>query len=415
MQNYVYFDVLDTARTAVGRIAEGIQRANECMRVGQAELKMSVLRGWTPVFPQTFGWDSAALLSYVGEDGPEGASFRWLLAKGFIRIRLRGSRSVWDAALEAFEAPAYRRLGAWPEFNTDDPWEARRPLVEAMRTGKYPAALPESVRNRLDLLRQLSDAAEQAPPANRELPRGDKLRTLIERVAEVARDVDRSIADVLRQCAQISEPNNRTAIDNFLDGQEKCGQLVLSEVRDIVNCCFNSVSAECVEAKCGGLTTPLSQHGSSVEILLRALPRSHRTDLLEGRIEGLSSSDLSGLEVVGWSKIREFLKDKDDLALIEKDREAEAAKLIAAIAIGKIRRYALLTESVNFISKAGIWGGAALVGYEVAGAPGAAAAAAVAVVSGLAGGLGDLDLRCAVRRRLADCLARKWQGLLQAQ
>jgi hypothetical protein len=413
MQHYVYFDVLDTDRTAVGGIADEIRKANECMRLGQAELKMSVLRGWTPVFPQTYGWDSAALLSYVGQDGSEGASFRWLLAKGFIQISLRGSRSIWEAALEGFNAPIYRRLGAWPEFNTDDPWEARRPLMEAMQTGKYPAALPESVRNRLDLLRQLSDAAGRAKPANPELPRGDKLRTLIERSAEVAKDVNRSIADVLWQCTQVSEPNIRTAIDTFLDGQEKRGQVVPPEVRDIVNCCFNSVVADCVGAECRGLTTPFSQHGSSVEILLKALPRSHRTDLLEGSIESLSSGELSGLEVVSWSKIRDFLKDKDDLSLIEKDREAEAAKLIATIAIEEIPRYVLLTQVVNFIGKAAIWGGAGLAGYEVAGATGAAAA--VTVVSGLAGGLGDLDLRSPTRRRLADRLAQKWLGVLQAQ
>jgi len=34
----------------------------------KAELKMSLLCGWTPVFAQTYGWDSVALLSYGAEE-----------------------------------------------------------------------------------------------------------------------------------------------------------------------------------------------------------------------------------------------------------------------------------------------------------------------------------------------------------
>jgi len=54
MHRYVYFDFLDTDRTAIP----------PC--------------GWTPVFPQTYGLDSVALLSYGAEESFEGASFRWL-------------------------------------------------------------------------------------------------------------------------------------------------------------------------------------------------------------------------------------------------------------------------------------------------------------------------------------------------
>ena len=61
MHRYVYFDFLDTDRTAIP----------PC--------------GWTPVFPQTYGLDSVALLSYGAEESFEGASFRWLLVPQLAR------------------------------------------------------------------------------------------------------------------------------------------------------------------------------------------------------------------------------------------------------------------------------------------------------------------------------------------
>src|SRR5579864_5468063 len=133
MSRYIYFDVLDTARTKLGGPQEEERRASENRFRGQAEIKMSLLCGWIPTFPQTYGWDSSALLDYGAEESFAGKSFFSLVGQGLIRIRLRDHKSIWDAALHAFQSPAYQSLGAWPEFNAGNPLEARRPLVEAMR------------------------------------------------------------------------------------------------------------------------------------------------------------------------------------------------------------------------------------------------------------------------------------------
>lgn len=418
MEQYAYYDVLDTARTAVRGTSEEIRSANECVQLGHAELKMSVLRRCTPMFPQTHGWDSSALISYVGEQEPEGAAFRWLLTQGFIRICLRDKASIWDAALSAFENPAYRIFGAWPEFNSGDPLDVRRATVEAMRTGKPPAALPDSVRYRLELLRRLSDSVALAPPSELELPRGDKLLALITRAAEIAQNVDDRVADLLRRCTQVSDPNNRTAIDTFLDTEENRGQFVPPEVRDITNCCFNVVAAKCVSASRCGLTTPRSVHASSVDILHRTLPGSRRTDVFEATTQASKLRDLSDLEVVSWIKIREFLKDKDDLRLAEKDRQAEAAKLIAKVVIEKVPRYVLVNKSLNFLGNATIWGVAGYAGAKVANVLTGSEfppEGAAFVIGAIAGGLSTLDLPSPVRRVTTDRLQRKWRGLLHTQ
>lgn len=412
MSRNLYFDILDTARTAMVEAPEDKRRANECACRGEAELKMSVLCGWTPVFPQTYGWDSAALLGYGAEESLEGASFRWFLEEGLIRIRLRNQQSIWHAALNAFEDPTYLRLGAWPEFDTSNPLEARRPLVEAMRTGKSPAALTDQVRNRLDLLRQLSDAAKQGPPDVSELPRGHKLSTLIKEAARVAMQVDPTVANLLARCtnpADVSDPDNRTAIDTFLDAEKRRGGHVPVEVREITNGCFNVVAAQCVGA-CPVLTLPLSSP-VAVDILLRALPDSRRSDIFEAPIEKLS--DAEKLETVDWGTIKRFIKECRELSITQRVREAEAAKLIANIAVERVRRYALLTKWSNVLYNAAVWGTSGAAGFAVGGVPGAIFA--VTGASALAGALGGLDVRRAMKSHLAPRLEKKWLGLLQAR
>src|ERR1035441_3970146 len=75
-------------------------------------------------------------------------------------------------------------------------------------------------------------------------------------------------------------------------------------------------------------------------------------------------SDLSDLSVVGWRTIKDFLTDTDGLSFTEKDRQADAAKLIAKVVIERSPRFALRVEAVNFLGKTAIWGAAGLVGYE---------------------------------------------------
>lgn len=402
-ENYVYFDILDTARTGTGVTPEKIRRANECIRLGQAELKMSVLRGRIPVFPQTYGWDSAALLSYVGEAGVKGASFKWLIAKGLIRIRLRSAKSIFDAALEAFQNPAYRRLGAWPEFNTNNPIEARRPLVEAMRTGKCPSSLPESARIRLELLRELSDAAAQAPAVDSESPRGNQLSALIAKVCSVAYKVDTGIGNLLYRCTLLPDSNNRTSIFTFLEKEEQRGVPEVHQVRDIINACFNLVAAKCVGAKSFGLTTAPSQDALSVEILRKTLPGSQRVDLFEKENNNLNLSDLSELDVVDWEKVRHFVKDKNELSLYERDREAEAANFIASIAVEKVLRYVIRTEAVHYLALGTI----SAIGALVAGMEGFIAA----VLAGTSG----INFRSHEKNQLTKGLMKKWHGLFQVR
>jgi len=124
---------------------------------------MAVMRNLTPVFPQTYGWDSSALLDYASEPGQvpgesEEVHFRWLVEHGFIRILLLNQDSIWNAALNAFRDPRYRNFGARPELGASDPEVDKQAVVEYMCTGKCPpGALPTKIGDRLEALKFLSD------------------------------------------------------------------------------------------------------------------------------------------------------------------------------------------------------------------------------------------------------------------
>ena len=403
----VYFDVLDPERTAVRGSLADIRKANESVCRGEAELKMSLLCGATPVFPQTYGWDSSALLSYGAEDSFEGASFRWFLRKGLIRIRLRNAASIWHAALAAFESPTFRRLGAWTEFNTK---EDRKPLVEAMRTGQCPFSLSPEIRNRLELLRQLSDDVKAAPPHEPELPRLDRLSRLIREASEVTKQIDLAAAELLWRCAtETSDPNNRTVLHEFLVTEALKNPEIVPEVREIIDSCYNAVVAQCVRAK-ASLTLPLSQPVAR-EVLLGVLPGSVRSDLFEAALT--KSADISELKTVGWHTIKLFLEECGNLSVTEAVRDAEAARLIARTSVENLARYALATKWSNVLYNAAIWGASGAAGFAVGGASGAILA--VTAASALAGALGVFNVGSTVQDHLEGRLERKWLGLIQAR
>ncbi len=372
---------------------------------------MALLRGWTPVFPQTFGWDSTALLTYAGEERCNGAAFKWLLSKGFIRVCLLDHDSILDAALAAFQNPSRSLLGAWPGFDTP---EKRKPLIQAIKTNKEPADLPDHVRNRLQSLRELSAAVGEAPKASRERRRGDSLRRTIEKAYIAALQRDPTVASVLQQCIRLHDPNNRTVIYTFLNEQEAAGGNIPPEVRDIVDGCFNAVAAWCVGAR-PALTALRSRCSSSVavDILSKALPSSVRSGVFEAPVEKLKSKNVSKLELVNWSKIRYFLREYEGLRMSEKERQAVVAKLLSEIELEESRRYALLIQHANSVANFLIWGGAGYIGAKVTGATTGQATVA-GIVSGLAGAAGPLNFGSGVSKPLQRRLEKKYNGLIQS-
>lgn len=406
MNTNIYFDVLDTMRTGIGTTPE---QAQEAKRYGQAELKLSVLRGWTPVVPETYGWDSAALLHYCMEEG-DGASFRWLIMNGFIQIRLRNHGSLQDAALDGFQSPAYTGFGAWPELNGEDPQADRKAVVEALRTGKDPSALPDSIRGRLQALRQLSDAVHHAPPSDVELPRADKLRILIANAAVVARRTNNSNdADLLLQCTRLPNPNNRTVIWNFLNDQESRGRVVPEEVRNIVNAAFNVVAGECVGAARTAITIPLS-NPIVADTLIGVFPDSLHTDLFESEPRALMEpSQVGDLELVRWNTVRTFLKDRGDIPFSDKERQAEAANLIAETVLGNRRGYIIATDWSNSLVNRSVAGAVTLAGTVMYGVPGGI----IGLIAGLAGTLVTSTLQKAVKKQIQSSLKKKWLGIIR--
>jgi hypothetical protein len=421
MERYIYFDVLDTAKTKLGGTEEEQNQAGENRFRGQAEIKMSILCGWIPVFPQNSGWDSSALLDYGAEESFSGKAYFWLVQNGFIRFRLRNSTSLWNAAINAFKSPDYKHLSAWPEFNTDNPVEARRPLVDIMsnwdQVQKYSAALPETVWSRLHLLRELSTAVEQAPREMYELPREDKLSGLIKAAARNAITVDTKMAALLYRCTtDVPDPNNRTVIDAFLDRERaKIGDLAL-QAREITNGCFNTVAAECIRAL-PALTLP-SCMPLAFDVLRQTLPTSIQSDIYEATI---GETEVPELNAVSWIEIADLLTKCRTYSVDERVREAEVTRLIARAAVERVDKYVMKIERKNRLYNSAVWGGAGLVGAaggfigeHLAGAGGSIAGAILAstVASGLAGDLGTGDIRKKEKDKISSHLEEKYRGLI---
>jgi hypothetical protein len=393
MTRTIYFDVLDTARTASDAAS-----AADCIVVGSAELKLAVLRGWTPVFPQTYGWDSTALLAYVAQPG-----FESLLRKGLVRVRLRDAPTVWDAALSAFENPGYMTLGAWPECNgVPDPHDARRPLVEAMRTGHYSADLQESARERLNWLRELSRAVEAAPEGEPEQPRGDRFAGRMRLVADTAYGVNPSIANLLRDCARLPQRNNRTAVSSYLDEQAMAGTAFVPEARAVMQCCFNEAAAETVGAQLRGLTLPVDVSEVAVSVLRAGTGRGSRADIFQSNIRP-GQTDFRDLECVTWEHVSRFDGEAKDHSSAARTREAEAAKMIASVAFEDHRRYAVHLDVRSVLAHTGL----AAIGHAT-GAPLELAGTL------LVGGLGGLDfgIRSRIEADIRSGLERKWFGVM---
>src|SRR6266496_4427659 len=259
MTRYAYFDVLDTDRTAFQREDQAI----ESIAVGQAELTLALLRGWTPVFPQTYGWDSLALLGFA-EGTTESQFFRQLVREGHIQFRMRTSSNrtqsnLVEAAIADFESAKPLMSGAWPELNGDRPIVECKEVVGLLRGRKITSAIPDGLAERVRQLIALSRAASEAPAAPSELPRKHRLSDGIRAAADAAADQYPVVAGYLRQVLNVDDPDRRRDIDAYLTSVSDRGEPVPEAVRSITNRVFNRVSAQCVGASVIGLTTPLSE------------------------------------------------------------------------------------------------------------------------------------------------------------
>lgn len=445
MENLIYFDVLDTARTKLGEAAEQVTCAEENRFRGQAEIKMALIAGWIPVFPQTSGWDSSALLDYGSEESATGQAFFSLVQSRHIRVYLRDYDSIWEAALAAFASPAYGHLSAWPEFNTENPLEARRPLVETMKKWKdrntqYSDAVSDDVRIRLNFLRALSSVVKPVT-GERELPRLNRLSNLIKAASNAATERDPEAANLLWRCVtEVPYPDNRTAIDTFLDREAEGKGDLVRVVREITNGCFNAVAAHCVRAH-PALTLrrpmPVAQ-----EVLLGTIPNSMQSNVFETEI---GENEIGEMKALNWDDIEQFLGSlKPGLPFEQRIRRAVGAKLIAHKIVENDPQIVMKCEKKNYRFNTMIWGAANLVssaggapiggavgavaGYKTGGpsgvirgaTAGAAAGSTVGAVlastvaGGLAGKMTSADKKKEERDQLNARVKQKYLGIIEA-
>lgn len=335
MGRLVYFDLLDFARTKLEGDSEQIGYAIQCGMHGEAEVKMSILLGDTPAFPETFGWVSNTLLDFCSEGSDCRDDFLWLVEQGHIRICHRG-RTLLEAAFNGFKDPNYDRLPGWPEHNTGNPITERMPLAEAIKsnamvTGKYSNELSDNDRRRLEALKALSDRIDRSRYKKKEESRGDKLQRLLLRAAKQAERSNPVVSNLLLNCtdpAKTLDPNNRTALIRLLRTAAERGEGVPQETYDIIDGCYNKVTASCIDAD-PELTFPISRP-SAREVLYQAIPNSYRGDLSE--VHQMGIEDAADLTIIDWSEVRRFLTDSGSRGKIEnKAKEYRAQKLAELI------------------------------------------------------------------------------------
>jgi hypothetical protein len=334
----IYFGALDTARTAILNAD-----SSDYISLGEAKLKLAVLLGLTPVFPQTHGWDSAALLQYSGTDyragQDESEAFLWLVGEGFIRILLRQRhtpKSLLEAAFAGFEDEKYAYLAAWPEFNLGDPNKAdRKAFVAAMRADKR-GDVPPPLRKRGLALLRLSKAVQKAtkPHTPRESPRGDLLRKEIETAAGAAKLLgEQMIADCLQRCVDLGseDGNRREKIDDLLGKFRNESSLL--QVRQITDACFNVVAAKCVGDALPELT--FEDFGERARAVMQQT-RSQASVLgntFAGKIKAPQGAHLEDLKPLTWSNVRAFAEKHRSKEPFHSDRLVDLPDLIASVQV----------------------------------------------------------------------------------
>ena len=406
MNRPVYFDVLDTDRTAI----LGGEAAEECISLGRTELQVATLRGWTPVFPRTYGWDSAALLTYASEKDLEGASFRWLLSNGQIRVLRRGGLSVLEAALAAFDDPkGYPLFAAWPELNAANLDVDRAAVVRAMRARQKDSSVPDEVWERFQTLIQVNEAAMKPVDTPDEQPRENKLKALLETATKAAKLSDHQTADILADVISLPNPDNRSQIDTFLKEEEHRARRVPPAVREITNACFNVIAAECVGVGSHAALTMQPSAPIAQDVIFAVLPGSTRSELFKGSLTDPELSSLKkNLEPLTWSKVRECVNNWNDLKLEERDRQAVTARLLANVAVDAgAPRY--VAFAAGLFSGALIWGVANYATTKISGS------GAGAIIGALAGCLGGLKVDSTVKHKMVGHFEKKYLALIQSR
>jgi len=97
---FIYLDALDTVRSSH---AKPEKERRDSVTLGQAQVTLSLIRGMVPVFSQTQGWDSAAILSFAEANAPHAPFFRWLVGKGYVQFRMHDKANIVEGAVGSLE------------------------------------------------------------------------------------------------------------------------------------------------------------------------------------------------------------------------------------------------------------------------------------------------------------------------
>jgi hypothetical protein len=401
----IYYDSFDTPRTSPERPKD---QQFDALRLCQAQLTLSVMRGWTPVFSQVQGYDSTALLGFAGVGGAHAPFFRWLLQEGYIRILMHDTQNLVVAAISGFQDKEIVFSG-WPEANGPKPQVERRALIEALRGSGPSRTIPDDVGARLDTVRAMSEAIAKAPSTQRASRRGDAFNVEIKSAAQRLKEARPDISEWLAELGSLNS-TKRSVMHSQLNLASERGEPAPREVREIVNMLYNVVNSKCLHADMVSLTTPWLEPARIVKGLVANAADSSTFEL------HLDDDSVKDLKQVGWEELKTFLEKGQDLDETPEERALRAGNLVARISTGEGGRLAFLPKSIDKGFNALLWtglagaGGALLAAQGMTSAHAAIVAGAASVIFDAAGPL--YSTKEFSQERLARKLTKKYAGLI---
>ncbi len=342
----IYFDLLDTVRTSE-RPEEMARSEEPHLPVGQ--LMLSILCGEIPVFAQNQSMDSSILLKMASASGR--AHFLDLVANGYIRFHLFKEPTIMEAFKSALKGNFH--FSAWPEIDgqNDSPKVEREAVLDLINK-KSPSGIPDSVTERIESLRALSEAQSEA--ARKIYPEdgaiGYETTALTEEIESAIAASQRHPAET-RLALEVEEtlimiPNSRGRKLNRSGWYEGIDQIFsvpryvseagsnayeqfwrAMEARSVVDLCYNNLVAENLGIEREVFTAKKSKAIRAIQKVIS--PRAVSDEILEG-------GSISGLSQMSWEDVYNFRVQLDSAidenAKLEIIRE-RVAKKIALIRI----------------------------------------------------------------------------------
>lgn len=326
MATLTYTDLLDTVRPP------------EDDGLALAALKCSLLLGGRPILTTSQAFDLRLLLHEAAS--VEGLPILDLFRQGHIQVRWWRENTIRQAFSAALRREDFE-FSAWPEVHDSvEGTDIRRALLETIDDSNSDR-LPQGVRQRMLALMELDDAERSHSPneGKKALTPGATLADNLCAILRHQGNAPERYRPLLQQLLAIKTRSDGYRIIRGVNAPDE----VKRGVRELLDVCYNRVMAQSVGATEAMLTV------SNVELqgVMDDALSDHRAPI---SLRQFVDRDLSKvpLQVVEWSKIKDFLNGAQAASKTEWVRELQLKNLLTVTAYDKGRSlYSLLSRNAG--------------------------------------------------------------------